>query len=216
MVNQMKKELINLSAFRECYNLSADFVKSVCKILDITIEGQGKDAFILLDNDDLSRENDALLLYADNERDTTGRLDTTKNKDFIREEYLRSADRASIDRSKYVFTDRKTSQSAITKKPKTSIDIASKEIEADREDFISALTKIISNSIITAQKPILLPQQELQTAMEKDWYLTSDQLGNLLGMSKNTISSKPSGWSRLGFTYTKVKDGAMTLWKISR
>jgi hypothetical protein len=52
--------------------------------------------------------------------------------------------------------------------------------------------------------------------MEKNWLLTSEQLGTLLGMSKSTISSKPDGWVRMGFKYQKVKEGTMTLWKISQ
>ena len=48
--------------------------------------------------------------------------------------------------------------------------------------------------------------------------LTNEQLGKLLGLSKNTISSKPDGWRKLGFRYTKAKEegSSATLWKISQ
>ena len=59
-------------------------------------------------------------------------------------------------------------------------------------------------------------QEELHNAMEKNWLLTNEQLGTLLGMSKSTIGSKPDGWVRMGFKYSKIKEGTMTLWKVSQ
>jgi hypothetical protein len=59
-------------------------------------------------------------------------------------------------------------------------------------------------------------QEELHNAMEKNWLLTNEQLGTLLGMSKSTISSKSDGWVRMGFKYKKIKEGTMTLWKVSQ
>jgi hypothetical protein len=38
----------------------------------------------------------------------------------------------------------------------------------------------------------------------------------LLGMSKGTISSKKSGFRKLGFEFEKVKEGSATLWKVSQ
>jgi hypothetical protein len=52
--------------------------------------------------------------------------------------------------------------------------------------------------------------------MEKNWLLTNEQLGTLLGMSKSTIGSKPDGWVRMGFKYSKIKEGTMTLWRVSQ
>ena len=109
---------------------------------------------------------------------------------------------------------------AITKKPKSAIDITPAiTTEGDKTaDFIQALSLAISKSISETQKPITAPQQELYDAMEKRFLLTNEQLGKLLGLSKNTISSKPDGWRKLGFRYTKAKEegSSATLWKISQ
>lgn len=62
----------------------------------------------------------------------------------------------------------------------------------------------------------LSPQKTLQEAETNQFLITTEQLGTLLGMSKGTISSKKSGFRKLGFEYEKVKEGNTTLWKVRR
>lgn len=85
-----------------------------------------------------------------------------------------------------------------------------------KEDFVSMLAEVVSRSVATQSKSVLNTQEELHNAMEKKWLLTNEQLGTLLGMSKSTIGSKPDGWVRMGFRYTKIKEGSMTLWRVSQ
>jgi len=61
----------------------------------------------------------------------------------------------------------------------------------------------------------LLPQKQLLEAAQAGFHITSEQLGQLLGMSKSTIASKKSGFIKLGFRYTKIKEGNSTLWKVA-
>ena len=62
----------------------------------------------------------------------------------------------------------------------------------------------------------LHPQKQLLEAAEQSFRLTSSQLAELLSMSSATISSKKSGFIKLGFCYTKIKEGSATLWKVSK
>ena len=159
-----------------------------------------------------------MLLYAIGEQEDTGKLDKTKSNDLEENQYLICVDKAEARRKNYVFSLK--NEGVITKKPRNAIDVTPIiTAEGDRTaDFIQALSLAISKSISEAQKPITAPQQELYDAMEKRFLLTNEQLGKLLGLSKNTISSKPDEWRKLGFRYTKVKEegSSSTLWKISQ
>jgi len=62
----------------------------------------------------------------------------------------------------------------------------------------------------------LHPQKTLLEAEEHGFLITTEQLGSLLGMSKGTISSKKSGFRKIGFEFEKVKEGSSTLWKVKR
>jgi hypothetical protein len=79
--------------------------------------------------------------------------------------------------------------------------------------LVSALTAAQQAPAPTAP---LQAQEELLKAVEKKFLLTTEQVGLLLGMSKGTISSKKSGFRKLGFEFEKVKEGSATLWKVSQ
>jgi len=212
------QELIDLNKFRDAFSINLQKIKSICAVLSISIEKQGSVQYIPLLNEARNKMNDGLLLYAIGEQENTGRLDKTKSNDLEEKQYLIYVDKAEAERKNYVFTLK--NEVAITKKPKSAIDITPAiTTEGDRTaDFIQALSLAISKSISETQKPITAPQQELYDAMEKGFLLTNEQLGKLLGLSKNTISSKPDEWRKLGFRYTKVKEegSSATLWKISQ
>ena len=213
-----KQELIDLNKFRGTFNINLKRIKSVCGVLGIDIQKQDLIQYIPVNNQERSRLNDALLLYAVGEQDNTGKMDRTKSNDLDEEQYSICLGKVEEERIKYAFT--LEGETAITKKPKGAIDISP---EADTEwnrtaDFIQLLSLAISKSISEAQKPITAPQQELYSSMEKGFLLTNEQLGALLGLSKSTIGSKPNEWRKLGFKYTKVKEegSSTTLWKISQ
>lgn len=67
-----------------------------------------------------------------------------------------------------------------------------------------------------APKDPLLPQKQLLEAAEKGFLITNQQLADLLDMGKQTISSKKSGFIKLGFRYEKIKEGSTTLWRVTQ
>ena len=68
----------------------------------------------------------------------------------------------------------------------------------------------------TTNTNVLSIQQNLLEASEKGFLLNHEQVAELTGFSKSTISSKKTGWIRYGFIFTKVKEGSSTLWKVSK
>lgn len=212
----MNQPKINLTLFRKKFSIPSDFIRSTCKILNIEIDKVNSEQYIPLNNALLNAENDTILLYAFLESKNTGKIEKTKQKQFNDDTFIEcSADTDNV-RADYISILDSSSEVKITKKPKNSVDITSSSIDVRKEEFISLIAEVVSKSISTQNKSVLHTQEELHNAMEKNWLLTNEQLGTLLGMSKSTIGSKPDGWVRMGFRYTKVKEGSMTLWKISQ
>ena len=212
----MNSPQINLTSFRKTYNIPSDFIRSTCKILNIEIEKIDNEQYISLNNEFLNIENDTILLYAFLESKQTGKIEKTKQKNFDDDAFAKCSDNTGSNRFNYTSISKSNSEVRITKKPKSSVDITSASIDVKKEEFISLLAEVVSKSISNQNKSILNTQEELHNAMEKNWLLTNEQLGTLLGMSKSTIGSKPDGWVRMGFRYSKIKEGTMTLWKVSQ
>ena len=213
----MTEPKIKLTHFRKSFNISSDFIRSTCKVLNLEILKVEDEPVIPLYNQILQRDNDTILLYAFIESKLTGKIETTRRKEFNEEELNKCAEEASQKRNSYVLIEDTPAKTTIISKPKEAIDItSSSDLDLRREDFISMLAEVVSRSVATQSKSVLNTQEELHNAMEKNWLLTNDQLGTLLGMSKSTIGSKPDGWVRMGFRYTKIKEGSMTLWRVSQ
>jgi hypothetical protein len=213
----MNEPQIKLISFRKSFNIPSDFIRSTCKILNIEVKKIQNESVISLNNQLLQKENDTILLYAFIESKLTGKIETTKRKEFNEEELNKCNEETSQKRNGYILIEDSPAQIKIIKKPKEAIDVgSSSDLDLKREDFISILAEVVSRSVATQSKSVLNTQEELHNAMEKNWLLTNDQLGTLLGMSKSTIGSKSDGWVRMGFRYTKVKEGSMTLWKVSQ
>jgi len=212
-MNQLQ---INLTLFRKKFGIPSDFIRSTCKILNIEVEKINNDQYISLNNTLLNAENDTILLYAFLESKDTGKIEKTKQKKFDDDAFIKCSNDTGSIRSDYTSILNTGSEVKITKKPKSSIDITSSSIDVRKEEFISLLAEVVSKSISNQSKSVLNTQEELHNAMEKNWLLTNEQLGTLLGMSKSTISSKPDGWVRMGFRYEKIKEGTMTLWRVSQ
>lgn len=212
----MNSPKIKLTSFRKTFNIPSDFIRSTCKILNIEIEKTDQEQYIPLQNNSLNTQNDTILLYAFTESKTTGRIETTKQKRFEEIVFNKCIKDTELQRSNYISISEDGSEVKITKKPKNAIDISSSSIDVKKEEFIAILAEVVSKSISNQNKSVLNTQEELHNAMEKNWLLTNEQLGTLLGMSKSTIGSKPDGWVRMGFKYSKIKEGTMTLWKVSQ
>lgn len=213
----MTEPKIKLTHFRKSFNIPSDFIRSTCKVLNLEILKVEDEPVIPLYNQILQRDNDTILLYAFIESKLTGKIETTKRKEFNEEELNKCTEEASQKRTSYVLIEDTPAKTTIIRKPKEAIDItSSSDLDLRREDFISMLAEVVSRSVGTQSKSVLNTQEELHNAMEKNWLLTNDQLGTLLGMSKSTIGSKPDGWVRMGFRYTKIKEGSMTLWRVSQ
>lgn len=76
-------------------------------------------------------------------------------------------------------------------------------------------------ALTAAQRPVAPPdplqtQRQLLEAEKQGFLITTEQVGQLLGMSKSTISSKKSGFRKLGFEFIRIKEGSTTLWKVFR
>lgn len=213
----MNQPQIKLTNFRKSFNIPSDFIRSTCKILNLEILKSGDEPVIPLYNQVLHKENDTLLLYAFIESKLTGKIETTKKREFNEEKLNKCSEETTQKRDEYILIEDAPTLTKITKKPKGAIDIASSsDLDLRKEDFASMLAEVVSRSVAAKSKSVLNTQEELDKAMEKKWLLTNEQLGILLGMSKSTIGSKPDGWVRMGFKYTKIKEGAMTLWKVSQ
>ena len=213
----MSEPQIKLTNFRKSFNIPSDFIRSTSKVLNLEILKVEKEPVIPLYNQILQKENDTILLYAFIESKLTGKIETTKKKEFNEEELNKCSEKTSQKRDEYILIEDTPSETKIIKKPKEAIDISSSsDLDLRREDFITMLAEVVSRSVATQSKSVLNTQEELHNAMEKKWLLTNEQLGTLLGMSKSTIGSKPDGWVRMGFRYTKIKEGSMTLWRVSQ
>ena len=213
----MTEPKIKLTHFRKSFNIPSDFIRSTCKVLNLEILKVEDEPVIPLYNQILQRDNDTILLYAFIESKLTGKIETTKRKEFNEEELNKCTEEASQKRNSYVLIEDTPAKTTIIRKPKEAIDISSSsDLDLRKEDFITMLAEVVSRSVGTQSKSVLNTQEELHNAMEKNWLLTNEQLGTLLGMSKSTIGSKSDGWVRMGFRYTKIKEGSMTLWKVSQ
>ena len=213
----MNQTQIKLTNFRKSFNIPSDFIRSTCKVLNLEILKVEKEPVIPLYNQILQKENDTVLLYAFIESKLTGKIETKKQKEFNEEELNKCSEETSQKREEYILIQDVPIETKIIKKPKEAIDIASSsDLDFRKEDFVSMLAEVVSRSVATQSKSVLNTQEELHNAMEKKWLLTNEQLGTLLGMSKSTIGSKPDGWVRMGFRYTKIKEGSMTLWRVSQ
>jgi DNA-binding transcriptional regulator YiaG len=74
----------------------------------------------------------------------------------------------------------------------------------------------ILNVFTRNQYDVLTPQKKLLEASTHRFLLTTDQVAAILGYSRNTISSWESGTNKIGFSFTKIKEGSSTLWQISQ
>ena len=58
--------------------------------------------------------------------------------------------------------------------------------------------------------------EELKEAVASGFLLATEQVAQIFGMKKSTITSWKTGHKKYGFVFTKVKEGVATLWKVGQ
>ena len=88
---------------------------------------------------------------------------------------------------------------------------------ASPEEFFAELVKAVGKAQQpTPQQSPLAIQRELMDAVKMGFLLGSEQVANIFGMKKSSITSWKDGHKKYGFQFHKVKEGANTLWKVSQ
>jgi hypothetical protein len=232
----MTSSKINLTEFRKQYNIPADRTRSICKMLGYSIIREGVDQFIVGSNP-YNVSNEYYLKHAVMEYRGSMNINRTLAGNFF--EYEIKTDDGIGKVGVSTFDDDAVSPVASGLKKKPNKETKSVLIPRDRGAELmmrrteppaapaGALTaptpvagmdalQVLVSALTAAQQAPLQSQEELLKAVEKKFLLTTEQVGLLLGMSKGTISSKKSGFKKLGFEFEKVKEGSATLWKVSQ
>ena len=79
----------------------------------------------------------------------------------------------------------------------------------------SSLVDVL-NAFARQNYDILSPQKKLFEAAEYSFLLTTEQVAMILNLSRSTISSWETGTIKLGFVFTKHKEGMNVVWSVAR
>lgn len=226
---------IEFTEFRQCYKISADVLRGILKKLKYEVVREGSKQWIIGENPH-NVSNSYYLKHAVYEYRKTMDITRTLLGDFL--EYELETDKgvvgfgiSHIESEKDVTpltpsmrrTPNKKSDSIlvpIDKNEQIGISVKSvppAPVAAAGTDALQVLVAALTAAQKAAAAPdALAPQRALLEAEQSRFLLTPEQLGQLLGMSKSTISSKKSGFRKLGFEFEKVKEGASTLFRVKR
>jgi hypothetical protein len=230
---------INLRFFREHYKIPAADIRAICKELGLEIVREGAEQYIVGDNP-YNVSNSYYLKHAVYEYRKTMYVNKTKAGDFYEFE-IDLGDKGTIQYGIHNLEEEEVKPKApsIRTEPnktsptmlvpvnrgaelmmrKKSAPPALQEpvATAGGVDALQVLVKALTEAQKASTPPdTLQPQKALLEAEENGFLITTEQLGQLLGMSKGTISSKRSGFKKLGFEFEKIKEGSATLWKVCR
>jgi len=88
---------------------------------------------------------------------------------------------------------------------------------ASTEQFFQVLMEVVKQQqqVATPISPIQ-QQRELKDAADNGFLLSAEQLSNIFGLKKSSISSWKTGHRRLGFQFTKIKENNISLWKVEQ
>ena len=88
---------------------------------------------------------------------------------------------------------------------------------ASPEQFFQVLVEVMKQQQqATASISPIQQQRELKDAADNGFLLSAEQLSNIFGLKKSSISSWKSGYRRLGFQFTKIKENNISLWKVEQ
>jgi hypothetical protein len=228
-------ENIDLAEFRKEYEIPASSVRAICDELGYKIDKiDGKHYIIGGTGNNYGKQDEYILKHAVLEFRRTMNVVNTKAGKFF--EFSEETD----INGKKVLTEygvSKIDQKQVTPKtpslkraPNASsvgitgqsselipIETHTTAISTPAPEALTALVTALTNAQrATAPREPLLPQKQLKEAEIQGFLITTQQLAELLSMSPQTISSKKSGFIKMGFTYEKVKEGSSTLWKVSQ
>jgi hypothetical protein len=86
------------------------------------------------------------------------------------------------------------------------------------EQFFQMLVEVMKHQQ-QAPSPSISPiqqQRELKYAVDNGFLLSAEQIANIFGLKKSSISSWKSGQRRLGFQFIKVKENNISLWRVEQ
>ena len=89
---------------------------------------------------------------------------------------------------------------------------------ASTEQFFQVLMEVVKQQQQAVAAPIspIQQQRELKDAADNGFLLSAEQLSNIFGLKKSSISSWKTGHRRLGFEFTKIKENNISLWKVEQ
>jgi hypothetical protein len=231
---KMNQEPINFIEFRKEYNIPASDARLICKRLGLKVIRDGVDMFIVGENV-YNVSNAYYLKHAIMEYRGTGFVSNTALGNFFEYEIDIEGGKGFIgihafdkDAVKPVSPSLKREPNKPSKSVLVPVDRGAELMRKTSAppaplqapggtDALQVLVAALTEAQRASQAPDTLhPQKTLLEAEQQGFLITTEQLGQLLGMSKGTISSKKSGFVKLGFQFEKVKEGASTLWKVKR
>ena len=218
---------IDLYEFRKKYELSAASARAILEKLGYKIEKVGDSHKIICGSArTFGKDDEYYLKHAVLEFRRT--MDVSKT---IEGEFFEYEEEAEVGGKKVVATYGVSKMNPAAVAPKTPslkrtpntppapaagiVPVEQSTSALAATDPLTALVAALTQAPAAATDP-LLPQKQLKEAEQQGYRITSQQLAELLGMSPQTISSKKSGFIKLGFMYEKVKEGTSTLWKVSQ
>lgn len=226
---------INLAVFRKHYKIPAADIRAICKELGLEIVRDGGEQYIVGENP-YNVSNSYYLKHAVYEYRKTMYVTKTKLGDF--QEYeIDLGEKGSIHYGVHNIEEEDVRPKAPSIRTEPNKQSPTMLVPVDRGaelmmrrasvptttptapggDALQVLVAALTEAQKAAQAPDTLhPQKTLLEAEEHGFLITTEQLGQLLGMSKGTISSKKSGFRKLGFEFEKMKEGSTTLWKVKR
>ena len=223
---------INFTELRKKFSVPADHMRIIIKEIGFKVERVGTEQFVV-GNNPYNVDNEYFLKHAILEYRLNMNCDETKRGNFKEYEIKTQEGIGRIGISTFsddAFTAR---AGGIVNKPteptsailgpvntgrelmRTGVEMP---LEAAAQDAPDALQVLVSalQAVQQPQRPPdpLQAHRDLLEACEKKFLLTGEQLGVLLGFSKSTITSKKSGFKKMGFEFSKVKEGSTTLWAV--
>jgi hypothetical protein len=89
---------------------------------------------------------------------------------------------------------------------------------ASPEQFFQVLMEVMKQQQQAPSAPIspIQQQRELKDAADNGFLLSTEQIANIFGLKKSSISSWKTGYRRLGFQFTKIKENNISLWKVEQ
>ena len=96
----------------------------------------------------------------------------------------------------------------LEQKPVNNVSLTNTESIGNSE-ILSAL-----KALAAANYDVLTPQKCLKEAVDNGFILTSEQVGQIIGLSGRTIAAWKSGTKKMGFTFYKEKEGSSVMWRV--